>query len=435
MPPGSSPQAPGAVVSSTSRRILLAFSHPGYRRFWGHVTFNGAGRVLESMTVGWLVLEVTDSAFWVGAAAGARGFGSVAMAPIGGLIADKMDRRLLLILIQAARVAIGVTLGMLVLTGHIALWHILLFAVLQGVLMNMNLPARNALTLDLVGREALLNAMAANMAAMNLMRVLSPLAGGYVMGAVGIAGGFFLMAGADVLGVVFMLMLGKQPRRATLHEPVWRTIREGLRYSLGRGPIRSLLGLSLLMETFAFSYHTMLPVIARDVLGVGSLGLGFLMAAGGFGAFLGTVTVASLGDFRHKGWLLVGTAAGFGVFLILFAFSHWFFLSLALVALAGSMSMSYDSIMTTLLQMLSPDEMRGRVLGLHASTLGFSTLGGLQTGAIASAVSAPFAVGLGGAIALAYALWTARRAPRLQSAEAGPARPVVARAGPPKDGS
>ena len=101
MPPSSGPQAPGAVVSATGRRILLAFSNRDYRRFWGHVFFNGAGRVLESMAVGWLVLEVTDSAFWVGAAAGARGFGSVAMAPIGGVIADKVDRRLLLILIQA----------------------------------------------------------------------------------------------------------------------------------------------------------------------------------------------------------------------------------------------------------------------------------------------------------------------------------------------
>jgi len=153
----------------------------------------------------------------------------------------------------------------------------------------------------------------------------------------------------------------------------------------------------------------MLPVMARDVLHVGAEGLGALSAAGGAGAMLSTIVVAGLGDFKNKGLLLLVTAAGAGVFILLFAASPWYLASMVLVAGVGASLMAYDATMGTLLQLLSTDAVRGRMMGLYGLTFGFTPVGGFLAGAIGTLIGVPFAVGLGGAIILAYVAGTARR--------------------------
>ena len=189
---------------------------------------------------------------------------------------------------------------------------------------------------------------------------------------------------------------------ATEREPFWQAVTSGVKYAWRITDIRRLLLLSLLMEAFGFSHFVMMPVMARDVLDVGATGLGFLSAASGIGSTLSTIAVSSLGDFDRKGALLTSTALGAGLSLILFAFSPWFTVSLVLVALVGGSLMAYDVTMGTMLQLLSYDEMRGRVLGIYGLTFGFTPVGGFFAGSVATVLGAPVAVAIGGVLIAAY---------------------------------
>jgi MFS family permease len=168
--------------------------------------------------------------------------------------------------------------------------------------------------------------------------------------------------------------------------------------------VRRLLTLSVIIETLGFSYSYMMPVIARDVLGVGPAGLGWLSSAGGLGAAGGTVIMAALGDVRRKASLLLWACLGAGVFLGAFALSQWYPLSLALAGLLGMILASYDILMQTLIQLLTVDEVRGRVFSLYSLTFGFNALGGFLAGAVAASIGAPLAIGASGLLLLAYTL-------------------------------
>ncbi len=218
------------------------------------------------------------------------------------------------------------------------------------------------------------------------------------------------------MAAMLLLFMGGTYRAPTEREHFWQVVSGGIKYTWGNATLRMLLLLSLLMEAFGFSHMIMLPVMARDVLKVGAIGLGYLSAAGGAGAMVSTVMVAGLGDYRNKGGLLVGTAATTGLFLVFFAMSPWYVVSLGLVAVVGASIMAYDVTMATLLQLLSPDEVRGRVMGLYGLTFGFTPLGGFLAGAIATAISAPFAIGMGGVVIMAYVLGISRPVGRIREA-------------------
>ena len=383
--------------------LLASFGVPQFRWLWTANVFTSMAMAMGMLTTGWLVLEVTDSPLWVGVAAGVTGLGQVGFAVFGGVLADRVDRRKALILVQLLTGLLALALGLLTVMDRIALWAILFLLFFRGATMAAALPLNNSLTYDTVGRRLILNAMAARLSAMNLTRILGGILAGVLISTVGTGGTFLFIAGVIFVSPLPLLFMRGAYRTVGPSEPIWRTAQGGVKYALGNRPLRSLLLMSLLMEMFGFSYHIMLPVIARDVLEVGASGLGFLSAAGGIGAMVGTLSVASLGDFRAKGLLLVLTGGGAGLFLLLFGLSPWFSASLVLAALVGTTLMAYDSFMAALLALASSDAMRGRVMGLYGFTFGFTPLGGFVAGVVASIVSAPFAVGLGGVIILGYA--------------------------------
>jgi hypothetical protein len=269
------------------------------------------------------------------------------------------------------------------------------------------------MTYQLVGRQRLLNAMAARLLGMNVTRVIGSLIAGALISYYGV-GSSYLFAGASALvGAGSLWFIKGSFHAISKREPFRQAITQGLRYAWGAVNIRGLLLLSLLMEAFGFSHFVMMPVMARDVLHVGAVGLGYLSAASGIGSILTTIAVASLGDFKSKGPLLIGTAIAAGMSLVLFAFSPWFAVSLVLVALAGGSLMAYDVTMGTMLQLLSDDEMRGRVMGLYGLTFGFTPLGGFLAGSVATALSASIALGAGGIIIIACVAVIARSIARI----------------------
>lgn len=383
-------------------RVLLAFESVPFRWLWASFFFTSMSMGVRMLAQGWLVLELTDSPFWVGAVVGLQGLGQLVFGAFGGTIVDRLDKRKVLASLYAFSGVTALVLGLLTITGNVALWHVILVSLSQGVTMATMLPAANFMVYQTVGAQRLLNGMAARMVAMNVTRIIGSIIAGFLIDSFGVGASYIFASVSVWFGAAFLLYMQGSYAAASHQEPFWTSVGHGIKYVWATLNIRRLMFLSILMETFAFSHFVMMPVMAKDVLHVGGTGLGYLSAASGVGAMLSTTAVAGLGDFRRKGVLLVGSALVTGLFLILFAFSPWFLVSLALVAIVGGTIMAYDVTMATMLQLISVDAMRGRVMGIYGLTFGFTPVGGFLVGAIAAAASTPIAVALGGAIVAVY---------------------------------
>ncbi|MFH1560245.1 MAG: MFS transporter [Chloroflexota bacterium] len=394
-------------------RLLLAFEVVQFRWLWSSILFSSMSMSVRMLAQGWLVLEITDSPFWVGAVAGLQGLGQVGFGAFGGTIADRFDKRKVLATVNFGGGGIAILTGVLVITGYIELWHMLVIALAQGLLIGIQLPATNSLAYQIVGPQRLLNAMATRIVALNMSRVIGSLIAGALISHYGVGSSYLFSGASFFVGIGLLWFVRGSFQAPSKRDPFWQATGQGLKYIWGATNIRRLLVLSVFMEAFGFSHIVLLPVMARDVLHVGPAGLGYLSAASGIGSTLSTITVAGLGDFKSKGALLAGTAIGAGGSLVLFAFSSWFAVSMGMVALAGGSLMAYDATMGTMLQLLSNDEMRGRVMGVYGMTFGFTTVGGFFAGAVAAALSASIAVAMGGIIITAYVATIARSVIRI----------------------
>ena len=405
---------PSSRASTVVSRLLIAFESTEYRWLWASSFFSSMTLVTGQLAQGWLVLRITDSPLWVGLVAGIQGLGLVSFGAFGGTLVDRLDARKVLALAYLINASLVLALGVLELSGNIALWHLLVAAVFQGGCNAVQLPALNTMIYRIAGPQRLLNAIAARMMAMNLSRLVGSLAAGGLIAKFGV-GSCYLYAGSSTYVAVALLLLVKGTfRDPSNREPFWHSMGQGLKYVWSNKPIRMLLLLSLAMEAFGFSHFVMIPVMARDVLHVGPSGLGYLSAASGFGAMVSTIIIASLGDYKHKGALLVATAGAAGLSLVFFALSPWFLVSLVAVTMVGGSLMAYDVSIGTVFQLLNPDAVRGRVLGLYGLTFGFTPVGGFLAGAIAFAVSAPFALSIFGVLIVANILRISRPVIRLR---------------------
>lgn len=366
------------------------------------------------MVEGWMVLTLTNSPFWVGAVAGVRGASVIAFSPVAGVIVDRLDRKKLLVATHILSAAVAFVLAFLNLSGHILLWEIFILSFLQGTALTLNLPTRLTLAMDVVGKERLLNANAANYLAYGLMQVLIPSVGGVAISKSGV-GVVYLLIGAGFLAAAFLSMkIVTLQKMEHLIESVWQNLKEGVRYASGNSSLRLLLLVVLVVNAFGWSYYVMLPVMARDVLKVGATGFGFIATASGIGYIAGTLTIGALGGLRSSGWMLVIGCTGFGVFLAAFALSPWFVLSMLLLIGLIAFATTFDSVMATQLQLLSADNMRGRVMSFYSLTTGMIMLGGFPSGAVASFWGAPIALAINGGILVLNALLIVRLLPMLQ---------------------
>ena len=420
---------PSRRVSTGVSRLLLAFESVEFRRLWSSTFFFSMSLGMLQLAQGWLVLSKTDSPFWVGFVAGIQGLGLVCFGLFGGTLVERLELRKLLATVYFTSAGLALVLGVLIVLDRIALWHLLVAAGFQGGFQAVQLPALNSMVYQIVGPQRLLNAIAARMMAMNISRIVGSLIAGALIAKFGVGSCYLYVAGSTSLAALMLLTIRGTIRSPSAREPFWHSMRQGLSYAWGNRPVRTLLLLSLVMEGFGFSHFVMMPVMARDVLDVGASGLGYLSAASGFGAMASTLVVAGLGDFRHKGVLLAITVGAAGSSLVFFAFSPWFLVSLVAVTMVGGSLMAYDVTMGTTLQLLSSDGVRGRVLGLYGLTYGFMPLGGLVAGAIASAASAPIALGIYGALIVTNVLRISRPVTRLrptQESGQGPSHDVRA---------
>jgi MFS family permease len=401
--------------------LSRAFEIPGYRWLWAATLLNWVAAVVATLTHGWLMLELTDSPFWVGLGLGVRGLTQSLFSIPAGAIADRLDRRRILVATFLLAAGAAAVVAILVLTGRIRPWHLLAFMSFTGLLSALTLPSTSGLMYDLVGPERLLNASAFRWMGTSLMQILGALAGGAVIQQFG-TGQSFVLAGGGYLGaMICILVLAAPTRPAIALASFAETVAEGFGYALRSRPIRLILILSMTVEGFGFAYSSMMPVVARDVLRVGGLGLGYLTAMSGVGTLIATVLLASRGDIKRKTALLAAAALAFGLLIVAFGLSRWLALSLPLVVLVHMAGTTYDVSIFTTVSMLASDAMRGRVLGFYSATLGFSQFGGLVIGALAAALGAPGAIMCAGGFTALCALILGPRIRSIRLAAAGAA--------------
>jgi predicted MFS family arabinose efflux permease len=379
---------------------------------------------MQAVAQGWLVLSLSNSPFWLGVD------GFMATAPglfltlAGGVFADLMDRRKLLIYTQAVAGVAAITLGILVLTHVVHVWMVLCLSFVTGCCMALAGPSYMALVFDLVGHEDLANAIALNSTQFQLARVLGPVCAGVGFKLFGLAGCFFAN-GISFVFVVVAMMLVKTSQanagagaaaRSMKQKGVFRAdLVAGLRYVAGRPRVFMLLLISAVTSMFGAPYIYMTPVFARDIFHLGETGLAVLMGMAGAGALFGALFLAYLGDFRRKGWFVLGGDLAFAVCLICFSLSTTLSLSLLFLFALGFGIVCSVAVTNTLLQKLVRDEMRGRVMSMFMlSFIGAMPIGNLIAGAASHRFGVQKTLAGGGLIIAIFATVVALRSPRLR---------------------
>lgn len=405
-----------------------ALRHRNFRLFTIGQSISLIGTWMQQVAVGWLVYRLTDSPFLLGLVGFVSQGPMFLLAPLAGVLADRHDKRRILLVTQTLMALQAGTLAALVLTDTVVIWQIILLMAVLGALNGFDIPARQSFLIEMVGhREDLPNAIALNSSMFNGARLVGPAIAGLVVAAVG--EGICILINAvsylAVLGALLAMRIAPRDRAAT-RGAVLQHMTEGFRYAYGFLPIRSILSLVAFVSLVAVPFSVLLPVVATDVLGGGAATLGFLMAAVGLGALAGALFLASRTTVRGLSRVIAASATIFGVALVAVAVSRTLWLSLGCLAVAGFGMMVQMASSNTVLQTIVDDDKRGRVMSLYSMAFtGMAPVGALFGGAVASAVGAPITIALGGLGCLAGAGVFTLKLPRLREN----IRPIYARLG------
>lgn len=394
---------------------LAALRYRGFRLLWMASVLSSTARWADMVVIGWLTLELTDSPLWVGIVAGSKMAGYIA-APFMGVIADRMDKRVLLIGAALINLAVAVMMLILVVAGTLALWHIIALALASSITWAMDNPARNALVPDLVDKEHLTNAVALNAVAMEITVVVGPALGGALIPALGMAGAYALIAVIFLLDLaVLFRMRGVKSTAPKLQESPLASLVGGLRYVRGNQTVLVLLVIAFLMNLLAAPYrYAFLPLFARYILDAGPAGYGMLTAMAGVGALVAGIWVVSLGNVKRKGRLLIWSSYAWPAALLLFAASTWYSLSAALIFVAGLGQAICWTVIATLILGHTAQPMRGRVMGLRTGVVIALPIGNFLAGAVAERFGAPIAQGAYAVAAIALMLAIVLLVPNLR---------------------
>jgi MFS family permease len=383
---------------------------------------------MQRIALGWMVYRLTNSPFLLGAVGFAGQIPTFLLAPLGGVFADRWDRRKVLIVTQTLAMVQALALSTLVLTGAMLIWHIFVLSVFLGVINAWDTPVRQAFMIEMVERkEDLSNAIALNSSMVNSARLLGPSLAGILIALVG-EGTCFLLNGISYLAVIAALLaMNIMPKASPRQKArVWSGLTEGFRYAFGFAPIRSLLLLLALVSLMGMPYAVLMPVFARNLLGGGPYTLGFLMGASGAGALAGAVYLASRKSVLGLGKIIPIAAGLFGLGLIAFSLSRMLWLSLMMMTVTGFGMIVEMAASNTVLQTIVEDDKRGRIMSFYTMAfMGMAPFGSLMAGFLASRIGAPDTLLLGGSACLLGAAAFATRLRALRKL----VRPIYVQAG------
>ena len=389
-----------------------------FRLFWASTFFYSVGTGMEHVAVGWLVFDITGSAFMVGVAAAARMAPLFFLGILSGAMADWLERRLFLLFSALGGVAVAAIMAMLLLSGDPPVWAVVVLVAAGGCVLAFTLTTRNAYTYDIVGPEHALNGLSLNQLAMQVGGFAGALASGALIELVG-PGWQYLGVGGSYLGsALILLVIGRSARTAEpQREPVLRNLVGYIRFLRENRVIMALMCLTSITEVLGFSHMTMLPVFAKEVLHVGPAGLGYLTAVRQAGGLLGLALLANLRDYRRKGLLMFIIATAFGIGLMGFSLSTALVYFIVVLAAVNACAMSVDTLYKTLMQSNVPDEQRGRAMGSWVLSIGVAPVGHLGVGGLATALGAQGALLVNGAMLAGVSLAAAIGLPKIRRLE------------------
>ena len=389
--------------------LFEALQYRDYRIFWSGQVVSVMGFQMLIVTIGWLMYDITGSSVQLGLVGLSTAVPAIVLNLFGGVVADKVDPKRLIMIVQSLNAVVVGALATLALMGLVQPWHIMANAFVMGALGAFDQPSRQAIFPHLIDRRVMMNAVALNSMVWQGNRIVGPAIAGVLIALVGAPLTLYIATAGFLVFVAFLSAVRMPMISRSRSSTFFRDLLDGLSFVRKHHIFAFLLGMTFFNSFFGLSYVFLLPIFQKDILGVGPSGLGFLHAMSGIGAVTGTLIVGSLRDFQHKGVVLIGGAIAFGTLLILFGFSEWFPVSLVLVALAGMSTASYMILAQSTLQLLVPDHLRGRIMGLWGMTFNLLPLGGFYAGMVASYIGAPSAVAIGGAAVIAFAVFGAAR--------------------------
>lgn len=403
--------SPKSKIPNTFR----ALKHRNFQLFFAGQFVSLTGTWMQSVAQSWLVYQMTGSVVLLGMIGFAGQIPVFLIAPFGGAVADRFDRRKILVITQSCAMLTAFVLAILTLTGNIQVWHLFVLALCFGLANAFDIPTRQAFVSDMVAREDLLNAIALNSSMFNGARIVGPAIAGILVASVGEGWCFFGNAVSYIAVITGILLMKITPVFRERKGSTLANIAEGFSFVATNAPVRGLLLLLGLISLMGMPYAVLMPIFASKILGGGSQTLGLLMGASGIGALAAALILASRKEVFGLGRWVAVTSGTFGIALILFSFSTNFWLSLIILVPVGFSMMTQMSSSNTLIQAMVPDELRGRVMSVYSMMfMGMAPLGALLAGTLAEILGAPNTVALGGAVCVLGSLVFILRLPKLQ---------------------
>ncbi|MDO8472395.1 MAG: MFS transporter [Dehalococcoidia bacterium] len=385
-------------------RTFESLGNRDFRYLWLGQLATSMGQWMDQVTRAWLIYSMTGSALQLGLVSAARGVPLLIFGTIAGAVADRYGRKAQLIIAQSTNTVLNVILAVLVVTGKVQPWHVYVTGFLAGTVQAFQQPARMVMINDLVGRDKLLNAVSLNSAAVNVSRSVGPALSGVLIVFLGVGESYFLQAGLFALATIWVIQIRVPDavrltygRVVTVEQTLLGSTKEGLAYIASNRTMLALMVLGLAPMTLGMPFVSLMPVFALDVFHGNATTQGLLLTTFGIGAVAGALAIASAGNrLTMNGKLLLFAAAGFGLSLVFFSRSPVLILAGAFTLLAGVFNGSYTSQNQTMIQMLAPSKLRGRLLGIFMLNRGLTPVGSLLAGVLATYFGGPWAVTLMG---------------------------------------
>jgi len=382
-----------------------------FRLLWLGQLTTSMGQWMDDTSRAWLIYSITHSPFQLGLVTALRGIPILVFGVIAGVVADRHGRKAQLIIAQDVNAILNVILATLIFMGRIQVWHVYITALLAGTVQAFQQPARQVLINDLVGEKHLMNGIALNSAAMNVSRSVGPAVCGVLIHFFGVAVSYYIQAALYALATLWTIQIKipedtyqSRNRRDLSDQSFFESTWEGLIYIVSHRLILALMLLGLAPTLVSMPYIGLMPLFAVDILHGGSATQGLLLSMIGVGAIVGALIVASLGRQQGNGKLLISCAAGFGLSLIFFAHSPVVWTAIVFTFLSGIFNSSYASQDQTIIQILAPEKLRGRIMGIYLLNRGLMPLGSLLAGTLASLFGGPWAVTIMGAFCFLLAI-------------------------------
>ena len=387
--------------------------YPAYRAFWLGSVASISGFQILRFGQFWLIYEITGSPLSLGYIGLANGIPAIVLNLAGGVAADKVDQRRLIVVTQLVIAALAFLLATITLTGSVEVWHLIAIALLSGSVEAFDQPARRAIFPHLVERKDMMSAVAMNSSIWPGTRIAAPAVAGFIIAQAGTATSFYVSGAGFVVMAVVLYSLRIPPITRSTGRNAASDIKEGLQFIRGNSSFMFLMGLTFFHSFFGTTYIMLMPIFAVDVLEVGADGQGLLLGVGAVGSLVTALWLASRPGDAPRAWLIMVGCVMSGVSLAAFALTSEyvgsFALAMVLMVVLGVFTTGFTTSTQSSLQMMVPDEFRGRVMGFYGMTFNIRPLGAVQASALASigVLGAPFALAIGGAAVVGYTLVSA----------------------------